>query len=103
MKRIVITSLKAGANFKIMNRKLVINFLLAWILTISGFSQSNVNLNDWLMNNHCQASLKIVQHDYNFFNRPESHKTFVIGNPGDNREIVFQGEFHTTIKNQMIT
>ena len=71
-----------------MNLKTFINFSLAWILTISGFAQTD--LNDWLKNNRCRASLKLTQHDYNFFNRAESYKTFTVWNPVDNQEIAFK-------------
>ena len=71
-----------------MNLKTLIYFLLAWSLTISGFAQTN--LNDWLKTNHCQASVKLTHHDYNFFNRPEFHRTFAVGNPGEKQEIAFQ-------------
>ena len=73
-----------------MNLRPLISFLLAWILTISGFSQTNVTLNDWLKNAHCQASVKFTQHDYNFFNRSESYKTFTVGNQGSTQEMAFQ-------------
>lgn len=72
---------------KIMNLRPFISTLFAWSLAISGFAQ--INLNDWLKNADCRASLKIVQHDYNFFNRAESHKTFTVGNPGDQQEFEF--------------
>ena len=66
------------------------SLLLVGILPFPGGAQTNVTLNDWLKNAHCQASLKIVQHDYNFFNRPEFHQTFAVGNPGESQEILFQ-------------
>ncbi|MDP2059352.1 MAG: hypothetical protein Q8J97_06425, partial [Flavobacteriaceae bacterium] len=40
--------------------------------------------------NNCQASVRMTCHDYNFFNRTESHKTFTVGNSGDNQEFEFQ-------------
>lgn len=71
-----------------MNLRTSITSLLAWSLTISGFTQTN--LNDWLKNNYCQASVKLTQHNYDFFNRPEFHQTFGVGNRSENQEISFQ-------------
>ena len=72
-----------------MDLRTLLSFLLAWSLAISGFAQTNLSLNNWLKNAHCQASLKIIQHDYNFFNRPEAHKTFTVGNPGEDQKLEF--------------
>ena len=58
-------------------------------LPVFGFGQTHLNLNDWLKNSHCLASVKMTHHDYSFFNRPESHKTSTVGNPGDNQEFKF--------------
>ena len=71
-----------------MNLRPFISFLLAWSLTISGFAQTN--LNDWLKSSSGAASVKLTQHDYNFFNRPESHRSFTVGNPEESQEIAFQ-------------
>ena len=49
-----------------------------------------INLNDWLKNNHCQASVKLTQHDYNFFNRPVAYRSFAVGNAEKKEEISFQ-------------
>lgn len=70
--------------------KIFIRTILALLVIITeAAAQQKTNLNEWLNNNHCEASVKFTQHDYNFFNRTKSHKTFPIGNPGDNQELVF--------------
>lgn len=72
-----------------MKLRTLIIFLLVWNLAIPGFAQNPPNLNNWLKSSNGLASVKFTQHDYNFFNRPESHKTFTVGNPGDNQEFEF--------------
>lgn len=71
-----------------MNLVKTASLLLALPFTPSGFAQ--IDLNDWLRNNHCQASVKLTQHDYNFFNRPVAYRSFSVGNAGKIEEIPFQ-------------
>jgi len=72
-----------------MKLRTLIFFLLVWNLAIPGFAQNSPNLNNWLKSSNGLASVKFTQHDYNFFNRPEFHRTFAVGNPGDNQEFEF--------------
>ena len=71
-----------------MKLKTLILFLLVWNLKISGFAQANIN--DWLRNIHCQASVKLTHHDYNYFNRPVINQTIAFGDSGENRKFIFQ-------------
>ncbi len=73
-----------------MKLRTLIFFLLVWNLAIPGFAQNSPNLNNWLKSSNGLASVKFTQHDYNFFNRPELHQTFAVGNPGEKQEIAFQ-------------
>ncbi len=74
----------------IMNIRALLSFLLAFNLAVPGLTQNQPNLNNWLRNCNGLVSVRLTQHDYNFFNRPASHKILKIGDPGNNQEFVFQ-------------
>jgi hypothetical protein len=73
-----------------MRKRLQLTAILVLLLMTTGFSLDKPNMNEWLAMNHCAASVKLMQHDYNFFNKPMSHKIFQTGEPGYNQELTFQ-------------
>ncbi len=73
-----------------MNVRTLRSLVFAWLVPIISFAQNPQNLNDWLKSSNGLASVKFTQHDYNFFNRPESSKTFTVGSQGSTQEMAFQ-------------
>jgi len=79
---------KPETEFEKMKLIKISSLMLASTLTSTAFAQ--VNLNDWLKPNHCQASVKLTQHVFDFFSRPVVFRSFPVGNPGENQEIAFE-------------
>jgi len=72
-----------------------INMLICRILFFSllgfngknGFGQTALNINEWLKSSHSKATVKLTQHDFNFYNRPKSYEVFQTGEPGKVQEM----------------
>lgn len=60
------------------------------IIKIEATPQLKHDLNDWLKNSNCLASVKLTQHDYNFFNRPTSFTVSPFYKQGSIQEMAFQ-------------
>jgi len=65
-------------------------FFLLLLAQNEATAQLKPDLNDWLKSNHCEASVKLAQHDYNFFNRPTSFAAFPFGRHDSVQEMAFQ-------------
>jgi hypothetical protein len=70
--------------------KLIKIAVLLLTLPFTPLAFAEINLNDWLKNNHCEVAVKLTQHDYNFFNRPVAYRSFAVGNAEKKEEISFQ-------------
>ena len=65
-------------------------FFLLLLAQNEATAQLKPDLSDWLKSNHCEASIKLAQHDYNFFNRPTSFAAFPFGRHDSVQEMAFQ-------------
>ena len=52
-------------------------------------AQLKSNFNKWLDINHCRASVRLTQHDYNFFSRPKTFAVYQVGESGSVQELPF--------------
>jgi len=48
------------------------------LLNIAGAGVSAQNLNEWLQLQHCKATVRFTQHDFNFYSIPVSRQIFQI-------------------------
>ena len=53
----------------IMKRNSFLLLFFICILPVSGWAQTGPDLNDWLRNAHGKVSLKMVRHNYDYYNR----------------------------------
>jgi hypothetical protein len=73
-----------------MRKYIGLTFFSVLLIFLNGFCFNKATLNEWLAKNHCVASVKLTQYDYNFFNKPTFYKVFQPGEPGSTQEINFR-------------
>ena len=72
-----------------MNKQIGVTFLLVLVISTIGFGQKKPNLNDWLKNNQCKASVKFTNYDYNFYSKARQFLSLPVNEPDLKQEAHF--------------
>ncbi|HWR99978.1 MAG TPA: hypothetical protein VN249_05145 [Prolixibacteraceae bacterium] len=72
-----------------MKKSVIIGVILVVLQAIKGNAQDYPDLNTWLKNGHCQASIRFTSYVHDFYNKPEEFRCLTVNEPNSSHEFQF--------------